>query len=174
MRIVSCLFSMMITLGIASLACGEAGPPAKAPESAETPNASPDPKPVVVAQAQPESTPMAHHEGAAGGEFACISGDVKAGETQYKTFCESCHGPGGNGEGPAAAALDPKPAKHNDGGYMNALTNDHLKKVIAEGGAAVGKSPLMAPWGGVLNEQQVMDVVAYVRSLADPPYSCPE
>ncbi len=56
---------------------------------------------------------------------------------------------------------------------MNALTNEHLTKVIAEGGAAVGKSPLMAPWGGVLNAQQVQDVVAYVRSLADPAYSCP-
>lgn len=173
MRLVSCLFSMIVTLGIASLACGEAGPPAKTPDSAATPEA----KPVVVAQAKPETAPMAHHEGgdeaAGAGPYACVSGDPKAGETQYKTFCESCHGPGGNGEGPAAAALNPKPAKHNDGGYMNALTNEHLKKVISEGGAAVGKSPLMAPWGGVLNEQQVMDVVAYVRTLADPAYSCP-
>ena len=34
MRLVTCLLSMIVTLGIASLACGEAGPPAKAPEAA--------------------------------------------------------------------------------------------------------------------------------------------
>jgi len=28
----------------------------------------------------------------------------------------------------------------------------------------------MAPWGGVLNDQQIWDVIAYVRSLAQPPY----
>lgn len=167
MRIVTFLFSLLATLGVASLACGEAGPPADAVTSAAPESATPEP--IVVAQA-PTATPMAHHEGA---KFACISGDPAAGATQYKTFCESCHGPGGNGEGPAAAALNPKPAKHNDGAYMNGLTNDHLKKVISEGGAAVGKSPLMAAWGGVLSEQQVMDVIAYVRTLAEPAYSCP-
>ena len=42
--------------------------------------------------------------------------------------------------------------------------------MISEGGAAVGKSPLMAPWGGTLNDEQIEDVVAFIRSLADPPY----
>ena len=64
----------------------------------------------------------------------------------------------------------PKPAKHSDGDYMNALTNEHLFKTIKEGGAAVGKSPMMAPWGGVLSDAQIWDVVAHVRSLANPPY----
>ena len=162
------LLTGLITLGIASLACGDSS-------SSESPTAAtkPEPqgeKPIVVAQA---TTPMAHHEGGGDKKYACIDGDTAAGAAQYKIFCESCHGPGGNGDGPAAAALNPQPAKHNDGAYMNTLTNEHLTKVIAEGGAAVGKSPLMAPWGGVLNEQQVKDVVAYVRSLADPAYSCP-
>ena len=64
---------------------------------------------------------------------------------------------------------------------MAAAEREHLVKLRAEDVqgerhpslAAVGKSPLMAPWGGVLNEQQVQDVVAYVRSLAEPAYSCP-
>jgi cytochrome c oxidase cbb3-type subunit 3 len=69
-----------------------------------------------------------------------------------------------------AAGLDPKPAKHSDGRYMNALSDAHLFRVIQEGGPAVGKSPLMAPWGGTLGDQQIHDLVAFVRSLADPPY----
>jgi mono/diheme cytochrome c family protein len=69
-----------------------------------------------------------------------------------------------------AQALDPKPARHSDGAYMNGLSDDYLVRVIRDGGASVGKSPLMAPWGGALNEGQILDVVAYIRTLADPPY----
>ena len=30
---------------------------------------------------------------------------------------------------------------------------------------------MMAPWGGVLSDPQIWDVVAFVRSLADPAYT---
>jgi mono/diheme cytochrome c family protein len=53
---------------------------------------------------------------------------------------------------------------------MNMLTDEHLFKVIKEGGASVGKSPLMAPWGGTLTDDQIRDVVAFLRSIAKPPY----
>jgi mono/diheme cytochrome c family protein len=56
---------------------------------------------------------------------------------------------------------------------MNALSNEHLVKVIKEGGPAVGKSAGMAPWGAALGDQGVLDVVAFVRTLADPAYECP-
>jgi mono/diheme cytochrome c family protein len=101
---------------------------------------------------------------------AATTPDPKQGEQLYATYCASCHGPRGEGDGPAGAALDPKPARHSDGAYMNALSNEHLFKVIKEGGPAVGKSPLMAPWGGTLSDEQIWDVVAFVRSLAQPPY----
>ena len=57
-------------------------------------------------------------------------------------------------------------ANHRDAAYMNSLSNDHLFQVIKEGGAALGRSPLMAPWGGTLSDEQIRDVVAYVRTLA--------
>ena len=53
---------------------------------------------------------------------------------------------------------------------MNALSNEHLFKVVKYGGASVGKSALMAPWGGTLDDDQIRDVMAFVRSLAVPPY----
>jgi mono/diheme cytochrome c family protein len=95
--------------------------------------------------------------------------DVTRGRALYGQYCASCHGPEGEGDGPVAAGLNPKPAKHSDGRYMNALSDEHLFRVIKEGGAAVGKSPLMAPWGGTLRDEQIWDVVAFVRSLANPP-----
>ncbi len=109
----------------------------------------------------------------AAGPYACIPGDAKAGGVHYQTLCASCHGQDGGGDGPAAAALEPKPASHRDGAHMNALSNAHLTRVIAKGGAAAGKSPLMAPFGEVLGEAGVQDVTAFVRTLAAPPYACP-
>ncbi len=96
--------------------------------------------------------------------------DASRGETRYAALCASCHGRSGGGDGPLAASLDPKPARHDDGHYMNGLSNDHLFTVIQRGGGAVGKSQLMAAWGGVLDDQQIRDVIAYIRSLAKPPY----
>ncbi|MGH7364354.1 MAG: c-type cytochrome [Candidatus Methylomirabilales bacterium] len=41
---------------------------------------------------------------------------------------------------------------------------------LSEGGQAVQKSQMMPPWGTQLKDQQIWDVIAYVRSLAVPPY----
>ena len=167
MRFLALLVTTLFTLGIASLACGENRNDElkmrTAAEVATLPSESSTEKPIVLA---------AHHEGTKS-QFECIDGNASAGESSYNMYCTMCHGPGGNGEGPMAAALIPKPAKHNDGNYMNTLTNEHIIKVVTDGGAAAGKSPLMAPWGGVLNPAQVKDVLAFVRGLAVPAYTCP-
>ncbi|MBI3989236.1 MAG: cytochrome c [candidate division NC10 bacterium] len=92
-------------------------------------------------------------------------GDAVKGKEIYTKFCASCHGPSGRGDGPAAAALNPKPRNFADKKVMDALTDDYLFKVIQGGGAAVGKSPMMPPWGGALKEADIHDVTAYVRTL---------
>ncbi len=148
-----------------SVACGGS-------EETSAPTAPAEPvAPAAEAPAPADPEPAAAAEPAA--PAAAESGaepDVAAGEQLFATYCASCHGARGAGDGPVAAGLDPKPAKHTNGEYMNALSNEHLFKVIAKGGPAVGKSPLMAPWGGTLSDEQIWDVVAFVRSLAEPPY----
>jgi len=98
------------------------------------------------------------------------AGNVEAGGKLYQTRCSPCHGPDGKAATPTAQALTPKPRDHTDGAYMNQLSNDHLAKVIKNGGPAVGKSPIM-PAHTDLNDQQIEDVIAFVRTLAIPPYS---
>lgn len=92
------------------------------------------------------------------------------GEAIYTANCASCHGARGDGDGPLSASLVPKPARHSDGEYMNALSDAHLFKVISQGGAAVGKSSMMAPWGTSLSDEEIEGVIVFIRSLADPPY----
>jgi cytochrome c oxidase cbb3-type subunit 3 len=151
-----------------ALACGDSGEtttaqptPPTPPPAAEAP-APPPPPPAPAAP--PAAPPAAEPVAATGGDA------VARGAVQYKTYCATCHGEDGCTAGPGAAGLNPQPAHHCDGNYMNKLTDDHLFKTIKEGGAAVGKSPLMAAWGGTLTDDQIHDVVAFVRSLAKPPY----
>ncbi len=137
-------------------ACGPSEPdrePAAPPAPAPAPEAAPP------AQAAPAPAPPA---AAAPGP-----GDAAAGAALYASYCASCHGPRGDGDGPLAANLEPKPARHSDAAYMGQLSDEYLFRVVKEGGAAVGKSPLMAPWGGALSDAQIRDVVAYVRTLSD-------
>jgi cytochrome c553 len=89
----------------------------------------------------------------------------------YAVYCASCHGATGDADTPIADSLDPRPTPHSDGNAMNGLSDDYLFQIIKEGGAAVGKSPMMAPWGSLLSDDQIRGVVDHIRSLADPPYT---
>lgn len=92
------------------------------------------------------------------------------GKSVYETYCTSCHGEKGKGDGTAAASLPAKPADHTNGAVMNQLNDKFLYDIISKGGGAVGKSTFMPSWGGALNDNQIRDAVAYIRTLAVPPY----
>lgn len=94
---------------------------------------------------------------------ADTEGDAAKGKEVFQTNCATCHGPEGKGNGPAAAALNPKPRNLSDAEYVSTLSHEHLVKVITEGGASVGKSPMMAAWGGILSKNDILNVIAYIR-----------
>lgn len=73
----------------------------------------------------------------------------------FKTTCGACHGETGEGNGPAGMALTPRPANFGDAAFWVGKDKAYIAKVIKEGGAAVGKSPLMVAWGGQFNDQQI-------------------
>jgi len=90
------------------------------------------------------------------------------GQKLYMTYCSSCHGDKGRGDGAAGKALPVKPADHTDGKLMNSLSDEFLMTIIAKGGAAVDKSSFMPAWGGVLKDNQLQDLLAYIRSISNP------
>ena len=92
------------------------------------------------------------------------------GRKLYVTYCAACHGEKGKGDGMAAQSLPVKPADHTNGAVMNQLSDKFLTDVISKGGSAVGKSRFMPAWGSSFNEKQIRDIVAYLRTIADPPY----
>ena len=98
--------------------------------------------------------------------LAQSKGDAKAGKAKYDANCAGCHGATGKGDGAAAAALNPKPGDMTDGKAMKALSDKYLFDIIKNGGASQKKSPIMPASGKKFNDQEISDMVAYIRSLA--------
>ena len=86
-------------------------------------------------------------------------------KTIMETRCAACHGKTGAGDGAAAAALPVKPRNYTDAAWQASVKDDFLAKVIVEGGAAVGKSPLMAPNIDLKTKPKVVaELVKIIRS----------
>ncbi len=96
------------------------------------------------------------------------AGDAQRGEVAYKTYCESCHGPGGRG-GPKGSAI-------TDDSFLALVSDQALRTIVI-----TGRPELGAPdWRGnvlgkPMSDQEVTDVVAWLASRRAPnpgqPYS---
>lgn len=86
------------------------------------------------------------------------------GAATYAATCTACHGAAGHGDGAAAAALPVKPANFSDPAFWSTRKDDQVKKAIKEGGAAIGKSPMMAP-NPQLTDAQLNELVAYLKTF---------
>jgi len=95
--------------------------------------------------------------------------DIQQGKALYDRQCATCHGASGRGDGPSAGGLATKPADLADGRIMNPLPDEFLINVIRRGGPAEGLAPTMPPFEKFLDPGQTAQVVAYLRSLAQPP-----
>ena len=88
---------------------------------------------------------------------------IKRGKNLFKTYCISCHGPEGRGDGPAAAGLHPKPPNlvkmaghHTDGDIAWKIEN--------------GRGTMPA-WKGRLKETEIWDLTNFIQTLSSEPPS---
>lgn len=85
----------------------------------------------------------------------------------FMTECAKCHGTEGLGNGPSSVALNPKPRNYTDPAWQASVTDDEIKKIILEGGAAVGKSGSMMSFSHLKDKPEVLDgLVRIVRGFA--------
>lgn len=90
------------------------------------------------------------------------------GKQWYYVYCVGCHGWLLKGDGPNATYLDPYPRDLTAGAaYMNKKTNVELFTVIKGGGGAVDLADVMPQWGNLLQDQDIWNVIAWIRANAD-------
>jgi cytochrome c oxidase cbb3-type subunit 3 len=91
------------------------------------------------------------------GYAAKSAGNIPRGELTYKTYCESCHGPGGQGTTKGSSVTDDS--------FLALVSNQGLRTIVITGRADLG-----APdWRGnvpgkPMSDQDITDVVAWLAS----------
>ncbi len=88
------------------------------------------------------------------------------GKHVFDHYCVTCHGDGGKGDGQNASNLNPPPPDFS--ASKNLTDASYVRRVISEGSAAVGRSPLSPPWGRTLSAQEIEYLTRYVQRLAAP------
>lgn len=77
----------------------------------------------------------------------------------FKSNCEMCHGAQGYGDGPASGSLDPQPK--NLAVLQQTVGDDYLFWRINTGKPGTS----MVAWKGILTDEQIWQVVAFIRTL---------
>ena len=113
----------------------------------------------------PSPFARSHSKAPAAAVPAALTYEARMGQGTYRHYCQTCHGEAGAGDGFNAYNLDPHPRDLSDPAFQKAKSDADLADAIRRGGAGVGLSALMPPWGHTLSERQVADVVAFLRSL---------
>jgi mono/diheme cytochrome c family protein len=103
--------------------------------------------------------------------ITCSAQGVEAGKTLFGTYCQTCHGPNGDGNGPAANELTLKPRSFALAAYKfdtdadwQKGTDTDLADVIRKGPAVFGGSPLMPGWSQ-FSDNEIQSLIDYIRTL---------
>ncbi len=133
---------LVTTLGAASEASGEVLILVRADEAD-----------VVERNDEVKAVPAEYDESAAAGSFA--------------VNCARCHGVKGDGQGPDASMLGVDLPDLTSPLYHFQRSAEDIHAVIEKGGAALGMSPMMPPWGEFLQAQEIDHLVIYIQSLPE-------
>ena len=100
---------------------------------------------------------------------AAVDSQVEHGKGVYDGHCVECHGTSGKGDGPASFMLSPRPRDLTTGKYKirstetgTLPTDADLIRTVRQG--LYGTS--MPGWDGLVSEQDIRDVVAYLKTLS--------
>lgn len=88
------------------------------------------------------------------------------GERLWVGLCATCHGVDGRGSWRAALFLI-RPGDLTDRSTTGRQTDEYLFDVIKEGGSPIGR-PGMPAFGTALKDEDIRELVAYLRGLARP------
>jgi mono/diheme cytochrome c family protein len=112
--------------------------------------------PLLTSAAEPAAATSASSLPRDSGDAAVVRGGIV-----FRTYCVLCHGATGKGDGRAAKMYTPKPANLT----VSPFNDAYKEMIIRGGGASVGRSSYMPPWGDELTDEQIRDLVAFLGEL---------
>lgn len=163
-RVAALMASALLGGGLAA-GCSQSETPAPGGQAASSPQAATSPAGPTAA-ASP-AAPAAEASPAAGGDTQTAAapaggagGDVQRGQQLFAQNCATCHGTTGKGDGPAAAALNPKPQDLTDDEWKHGGSPDQIFQTITNGVPGTA----MVSWAS-LPEADRRALVEYILSL---------
>jgi mono/diheme cytochrome c family protein len=95
------------------------------------------------------------------------------GKRIFYAQCVWCHADATPAGPSNRSNLTPVPPLLNDGSVLNGESDEYMQNIITLGGSAMGKSPMMPPYGRVLTPEEIRSVISFTRAIAQPPYQTP-
>jgi len=105
-------------------------------------------------------------------KIACIAASIAIGtatlgaaevKENWEKHCASCHGKDGKGQTKAGRKAEVKDL--TDATYQATFTDEQMLKQIKEGMKDKNGKEKMKPFGGVLSDDEIKALVAFVRGL---------
>jgi len=95
-----------------------------------------------------------------------LRGDAGNGKVLHLEHCVACHGLNGQAD-VVVMHMDETPPDQSDPAYMDNLPDGYLYLAICRGGEGIGKSYVMSPWGDFFTDQEIRDLIAWIRTFSD-------
>lgn len=94
-----------------------------------------------------------------------LRGDPERGRQLHLKNCAECHGQDGKAE-VIVLHMDQPPKDQSNPVYMKTLPDIYLYLAICKGGQDVGKNFIMPAFGNILTDQEIRDLIAWVRTFS--------
>jgi mono/diheme cytochrome c family protein len=82
-------------------------------------------------------------------------------------YCAGCHGVNGNADGYNRKYLPISPLRFSDPKELEKISDGVLYDGIYAGGYILNKSHLMPSWGYTLSDDEITQLVKYIRELCN-------
>ena len=95
-----------------------------------------------------------------------LRGDTVNGQKLHMEHCVACHGLTGQAD-VVVMHMDETPPDQSDPEYMKNLPDPFLYLAICKGGEGIGKSYVMSPWGDFFTDQEIRDLIGWIRTFSE-------
>ena len=86
----------------------------------------------------------------------------RVGRAIFKNYCSLCHGDNGEGDGKMAKIIKNPPPFNLT---LSRAPDQYLMQIISKGGAGMGRSPRMPPWGEQFSETEIKSIILFLKTL---------